>query len=183
MAEMKDPRGKRPMPRKQDPLFSHSPDVDMAAAASACRRCLRRPAAKAKKSWFQQNQMLVIGSAAGVGVLMIVLVLGLAFGMFGTGSAAKPNAAPSPTPVAAQPAAPPPPAAPSSQPTAPQPTPTQPTPAQPTTTQATPPAQGGGFAAGRTGRRQARQASPGQAPSPDAKKDEPKKKQKPLGAR
>ena len=176
MAEMKDPRGKRPTPRKQDPLFSNSPDVDM-GGGECIPAVLRRPAAKAKKSWFQQNQLLVIGVAAGVGVLMVVLVLGFALGMFGTGGGAKPNAAPSPTPVATQPVAPPP-AAPSSQPTAPQPTPTQPAPGQPATTQATPPAQGGGFTAGKSAP-SGQAASPGKAPSPDAKKGEPKKKPKP----
>ncbi|MGB7734438.1 MAG: hypothetical protein WBL72_12105, partial [Thermoguttaceae bacterium] len=108
MAEMKDPRGKRPTPRKQDPLFSHSPDADM-APNQGTPAVLHRPAAKSKKkSWFQQNQMLVIGSAVGVGVLVILLVLGLAFGMFGGGSPAKPSVAPLPTPVAGQPAPPPP---------------------------------------------------------------------------
>ncbi|MFZ1934230.1 MAG: hypothetical protein WCB27_12565 [Thermoguttaceae bacterium] len=191
MAEMKDPRGKRPTPRKQDPLFSHSPDADM-APNQGTPAVLHRPAAKSKKkSWFQQNQMLVIGSAVGVGVLVILLVLGLAFGMFGGGSPAKPSVAPLPTPVAGQPAPPPPAPPPSqsaaSQPTPPQPTPTQPAPAQPIAAQGVPgpPSAGGGFSSGGHHGSAGQpvspgQPSPGQAPAPNGDKGEAKKDQKPL---
>ncbi len=190
MAEKKDPHGKRSAPRKQDPVFSHLPDADVAGEQSV-PAVLRRPAAKAKKSWFQQNQVLVIGLAAGVGVLLILLVIGLASGMFGTGSAAKPSA---PAQVAAQPAAPPPPAAPPAQrrpairtdsartdsartdPAGAD----QPPPTRPMAARSTPePSHGGGFSAARSGTA-AKSVSPGKTPCPAAKKGEPKKEQKPL---
>jgi len=180
MAEAKAPRGKEPVPRKQDPVFSHSPDDDVAGGEGA-PVVLRRPAAKSKKkkSWFQENRTLAIGLAGGVGVLVIVLLLGFAFGLFGTGDSAKPSAAPSPT-VAAQPAAPPSPSAAPSQPAtaSSQPTPSQP--ALPTSagfsSTAPPPAPSvQSMSLGQP-------TAPGQPTSQasqDAKKDEPKKEQKP----
>jgi hypothetical protein len=166
MAETKDPRGKQPVPRKQDPVFSDPPDA-AAASGESVPPVLRRAAAQAKKkSWFQQNQMLVVGLAAGGGVLVILLILGFAFGMFGSGGTRKPVA------VAAQPATPPPPA---------QSAASQPTPSQPTATHAAPPSQGGGPSSTGQAAPSGQAASPaGQTPSPDAKKGEPKKPQKPL---
>ena len=98
MAEMKDPRGKRPVAGKQDAVFSHSPDAD-AAEGTGSPAVLRRGPAKAKKqSWFQKNQVLVISLAAG-GVVVAVLVVLAACGLFGSSG---------PKPVAARPVAPPP---------------------------------------------------------------------------
>ena len=143
---------------------------------------LRRPAAKAKKkSWFQQNQVLVIGAAVGVGVLVIVLVLCLAFGCSareavrnqrGSDAGGRPAGC---TATARGVAA--------------QPTPSQPAPsnrrrpARRQTSDGRPPSQGGGFAAARQptpqASRLARPTGARQAPSPEAKKEEPKKPQKP----
>ncbi len=170
MAEKKDPRDKRPVPRKQDLVFSNPPDAAMAGSGENVPPVLRRAAAKAKKKlWVQQNQVLAIGLAAGVGVLVILLILGFAFGMFGSGGS------PKPTPVAAQPAAPPPPATPPAQSASSQPTPPQPTAPQPTTTQSPPPSPGGGLSSTAQPTPSGQAASPaGQTPAPDAKKDEPK---------
>jgi hypothetical protein len=181
MADMKDPRGKEPAPRKREPVFSHSPDADTAEGGASAPAVLRRPAKAAKKkSWFEQNRTLVIGIAAGAGVLAVVLVLGIAFGLFSSGNGPRPSVAPSPTPVAAQPAAPQAPAAPAqppSQSTSSQPKPTQ---AAPSQTAQTPAAQGGGFGYSPTQPVPTGQSPPpGQSPPQNAKKDEPKKQQKP----
>jgi hypothetical protein len=93
MAETNDSRGKDPLPRKNDPTFSHSPDADTDTVPAG----MRRPAAKAKKekkeSWFQQNQTLAVGT--GVGVTLLVVVLGLCWmsGLFGGPAKPKPVAA------------------------------------------------------------------------------------------
>jgi hypothetical protein len=166
MAEAKAPRGKEPAPRKQEPVFSHSPDADAAGAVRGAPAGMRRPAKAKQKSWFQRNQMLVIISAIGVVAVVVVVVLGIALGWFGGGSSAKPAAAP--TPVAAQPAPPQTPPAAPSQPVA--------APSQPT-----------GFAAAQgqatapdPATQPGQTVPPGQTPSHDVKKEAPKIEQKPL---
>lgn len=128
MAETKDSRGKEPLPRKNDPTFSHSPDGDEAgvdAIPAGKRRSSKRG------SWFQQNQTIVIGVAVGVTLLVIVLVLCWMSGLFGDSTKPKPPA------MAAQPVATPSPQ--SSPQSSPQPAPPQtPPPTQPDVTKEEP---------------------------------------------
>ena len=152
------PSLKRPAAGKQDSVFSHPPDVDAAEGKGAPAVLRRGPAKGKKKSWFQQNQVLVIGLGPGESWWCCwscwphVVCSAAAARETGCGAHGRPrrrSRCPSQQPASSQPAGSQPagsqPAG--SQPVSSQPTSSQPASAQPTATQAEPaPSHQGGSA-------------------------------------
>lgn len=100
MAETRDSRGKDSLPRKSDPTFSHSPDDPANTMPTGGQRL----GSKSKRgSWLKKNQTAVIGVAAGVAALAIVLGVCWMTGVFGESKKATPAVAvvqPAATPAA-----------------------------------------------------------------------------------
>jgi hypothetical protein len=121
MAETSNSRGKDPLPGRQDPSFSHSPDGDE-NTAPAMPAGPRQKTRHKKESWFQQNRVAAVGIVAGVALLVIVPLLCWMTGLFGSSDKPKPPAVasqsgvpettPAPSPTAPGPSSPKPPQSP-----------------------------------------------------------------------
>ncbi len=95
MAETRDSRGKEPSPQKSGTALPRSSENEINGGGADMDAPVERRRGRSKSkedSWFQQNQIAVIGVGAGVALLVLVVALGWLFGWFGGGD--KPNAAP-----------------------------------------------------------------------------------------
>jgi hypothetical protein len=101
MAEKKDPCGKEPFPRKNEPKLSHNLDDDLGAITVEDTGPAFGEVVKKHQDvpWLKKNANVLILSAAGVVSLVLLLVLGSLLGWFGGGQKSKPAAVAVATPT------------------------------------------------------------------------------------